>query len=151
LSRVEVRRLRVGDDCASAASLLICFFSEEGFETPEAVIRANTVRMVELEVCGLFLAEAEGMAIGVATLSLDFGIEFGWSGEMGDLYVLPEWRGRGVARALVRALEAFARDKGASGYQVTVTAFAQDAHDLQAYYRTLGFASEGRTIFFKAL
>ncbi len=46
-----------------------------------------------------FVATASGQSVGVATISLDFGIEFGWSAEMGDLYVLPEWRGHRVARA----------------------------------------------------
>ena len=41
--------------------------------------------------------------------------------------------------------------RGAAGYQVTVTAIAQDHHDLTAYYRKLGFAGEGRRLLFKQL
>jgi len=146
-----VRRLSGGDDTSSAASLLVRFFREEGFETPDAVIRARAKRMASISSCGLFVAEADARTIGVATVSLEFGIEFGWSAEMGDLYVLPEWRGRGVARALIDAIERFLMECGASGYQVTVTPFAQEHHELTKFYRKIGFSGEGRLILFKKL
>jgi len=147
----SVRRLQADDDVAAAAGLLIRFFREEAFDTPDEVIRANTARMAGIETCGLFICEAQGIAIGVATISLEFGIEFGWSGEMGDLYVLPEWRGRGVSQALVGAVEVLLRERGATGYQVTVTPYAEETHGLQSYYRKLGFSSEGRLILYKRL
>jgi GNAT superfamily N-acetyltransferase len=151
VSRFSIRRVKAGDDVAAAAELLIRFFREEGFDTPDAAIRANTSRMAAIEACGLFIAEADAQAIGVATISMEFGIEFGWSGEMGDLYVVPNWRGRGVSQALVAAVEAFLTERDANGYQVTVTPYAEEAHGLQSYYRKLGFASEGRLILYKRL
>lgn len=151
MSRISIRRLRAGDDVDAAANLLIRFFREEGFDTPDEVIHANTQRMATIEACGLFIAQANGMAVGVTTISMEFGIEFGWSGEMGDLYVLPDWRGKGVSQALVAGVEAFLKERGAAGYQVTVTPYAEEAHGLQGYYRKLGFASEGRLILYKRL
>jgi GNAT superfamily N-acetyltransferase len=151
VSRFAIRRLRSSDDVTAAADLLIRFFREESFDTPDEIIRANTMRMAAIDACGLFLCESEGRAIGVATISMEFGIEFGWSGEMGDLYVLPEWRGQGVSQALVAAVEGFLTERSARGYQVTVTPYAEDAHGLQAYYRRLGFSSEGRLILYKKL
>jgi GNAT superfamily N-acetyltransferase len=146
-----VRQLGVGDDTTAAAELLIRFFAEEGFDTPADLIARHTNEMATIATCGLFVAEEAQQAIGVASISLEFGIEFGWSGEMGDLYVLPEWRGRGVSRMLVEAIEEFLRRHGARGYQVTVTPFGQDNHDLRAYYSRLGFGSDGRLILRKAL
>jgi GNAT superfamily N-acetyltransferase len=151
VTRFTTRRLRSGDDLSAAAELLIRFFREESFDTPDHVIRANAARMAEIDACGLFLCETAGRAIGVATISLEFGIEYGWSGEMGDLYVLPEWRGQGASQALVGAVEAFLKERGAKGYQVTVTPYAEEAHGLQDYYRKLGFSSEGRLILYKRL
>jgi GNAT superfamily N-acetyltransferase len=107
--------------------------------------------MATLDVCGLFQAEAGGTVIGVATVSMDYGIEFGWSAEMGDLYVLPEWRGSGTSRALVNAVEDFLRSRGAHGYQVTVTPFAEEHHALKQFYDKLGFDNEGRVILWKDL
>jgi GNAT superfamily N-acetyltransferase len=148
---LTVRRLSAADDTGEAASLLVRFFREEGFDTPDEVVRKHTQRMASIETCGLFVAEAHGETIGVATVSLEFGIEFGWSAEMGDLYVMPEWRGRGVSRALISAIEGFLLKRGASGYQVTVTPYAQQQHDLTKFYKKIGFSSEGRLILFKQL
>jgi GNAT superfamily N-acetyltransferase len=148
---VKVRRLLPGEDPGSAIILLQRFFREEGFETPDAAIAANARRMLDVAACAILLAEAEGQAIGVATVSMEFGIEYGWSAELGDLYIVPEWRGRGVARALVTAAEQYLREQGAAGYQVTVTPAGEGQHGLRAFYRALGFAEEGREILFRKL
>ena len=144
--RHSVRRLTSFDDAGAAAALLAGFFAEEGFETPAELISRRAAEMIALDTCGVFVAEAGSCVIGIATISLEFGIEFGWSGEMGDLYVAPEWRDRGVSRLLIEAIESFLRERGASSYQVTVTPAGQAHHDLRAFYSALGFAGEGRFI-----
>ena len=151
MSGIRIRRLGSGDDVAGAAELLIRFFREEQFDTPDDVIRRNAASMAGLDNCGLFIAESTGMAIGIATVSLEFGIEFGWGAEMGDLYVLPEWRGKGVSRLLVSAIENFLTERGATTYQITLTPYARDAHDLGAFYARLGFDGEGRLILAKKI
>jgi GNAT superfamily N-acetyltransferase len=139
-----IRQLSAHDELAGATDLLMRFFREEGFDTPDDVITRNTRTLASLQECGLFVAEAKGETVGVATVSLDFGIEFGWSAEMGDLYVVPEWRGKGMSRALVDAIERFLKLKGVSSYRVTVTSFAEEHHALTKYYALLGFHAEGR-------
>jgi len=151
MSEARIRKLGSNDDLSQACDLLIRFFREEGFDTPVEVIRRHTAIMAALDNCGLFIAETSSKAIGVATISLEFGIEFGWGAEMGDLYILPEWRGRGLSRRLVLAIEDFLNVRGASFYQVTVTPYAQKAHDLKAFYDRLGFDSEGRLILAKKI
>jgi GNAT superfamily N-acetyltransferase len=148
---VKARRLTPGDDLAEAIALLRRFFAEEGFDTPAETIAARARELARLDTCGLFVAEAEGRTIGVATVSLEYGIEYGWGAEMGDLYVVPEYRGRGTARILVGAVESFLRSRGVAGYQVTVTPISGCRHDLAGYPRSLGFAGEGRTILRKRL
>lgn len=147
---MKIRRLGPGDDPAAAIVLLQRFFREEGFDTPDEVVAANARRMLGIDTCAIVLAEAAGEVIGVSTVSMEFGIEYGWTAEMGDLYILPEWRGRGVARALVAAVEDYLLEKGASGYQVTVTPMGEGHHGLRAFYKALGFAEEGREILFRA-
>ena len=147
----KIRRLTMKDDLHSVTQLLQRFFNEEGFDTPADVIARNTERMVEIDQCGLFAAEHEGRAVGVATVSLDFGIEYGWSAEMGDLYVLPEWRRKGVSSSLVRAIEDFLRSRKIEGYAVSITPFSARHHDLERFYERLGFANEGRVIFYRQL
>jgi GNAT superfamily N-acetyltransferase len=148
---VIIRQLGGNDDLAEAVHLLQRFFREEGFDTLDEVIAENTRRMAALDVCGLFVAEQDARTIGVATVSMEFGIEFGWSAEMGDLYVVPEWRGKGLSRMIVEAVEAFLISRGARGYQVTVTPYAAQHHDLAKFYDRLGFNAEGRMILWRDL
>lgn len=146
-----VRRLRQGDDLSNAVALLQRFFVEEGFATPADKIEAHARTMAGLEICAVLVAEQADQAVGIATVSMEFGIEFGWSAEMGDLYVVPEWRGKGVSRRLVAAAEAFLRERQAAGFQVTVTPYAEAHHGLGRYYKALGFSDEGRRILYKSL
>ncbi len=148
---LHVRRLRAGDDLSEAVRLLTAFFAEKGFATSPAIIERHVGEMASLEACGLFQAEADGKTVGVATASLEFGIEYGWSAEMGDLYVEPTWRGQGVAGRLIEVLEAFLRDRGVGGYQVTVTGQAEDRHGVTEFYRNFGFKDEGRRLLYKNL
>ena len=147
---MNVRRLGVQDDPQAATALLQRFFREEGFTTADDTIAANLRRMLAMEHCAVLLAEEQGRAVGVATVSLEFGIEYGWSGEMGDLYVLPEHRAKGIARKLVAAAEDYLQSVGAAGYQVTVTPHGAAA-DLRRFYLALGFADEGRELLYKLL
>lgn len=148
---MRIVRLRASDDLGAATALLHRFFAEEGFTTDAATIAANVRTLAGLDTCALFAAEADGEAIGVATVSLEFGVEFGWWAEMGDLYVLPARRGKGVALALVAAVEEFLRREGVRGYQVTVTPAAGARHGLADFYRRLGFGGEGRLILTRVL
>jgi GNAT superfamily N-acetyltransferase len=147
---MRISRLRAGDALDEAEGLLIRFFEEEGFETKPSVIAANLRTMAGLETCAILLAFEEGAAVGVATVSLEFGIEIGWNGEMGDLYVVPEWRGKGVAGALITAVEGVLKERGCAGYQVTVTPHAA-GQGLAVFYEKIGFGSEGQAIYFKKL
>ncbi|MBE7212819.1 MAG: GNAT family N-acetyltransferase [Gluconacetobacter diazotrophicus] len=64
------------------------------------------------------------------------------------IHVLPSWRRRGIARALCRAVESWARDRGC-------TEFASDAllsnTDARHAHRALGFAETERVVFFRKL
>jgi GNAT superfamily N-acetyltransferase len=142
--------LERGSDPSEAAALLIAFFAEEHFDTPPETIRRNLAEMLELDICRVYLARADGEAVGIATASLDYGIEFGWSCEVGDLYVLPRWRGRGIARALLDRCIAWSRERGATSLRVTVTPHGAHAN-LIPFYRRLGFSDDGRRLMAIAL
>lgn len=147
---MKTRRLLAGDDPQAAIHLLQRFFREEGFTTPDETIAVNLRTMLGIDRCAVLMAEENGEPLGIATISMDFGIEYGWSAELGDLYVLPQHRGRGVARALIAAAEDYLRSMGAVGYQVTVTPHGADA-DLRRYYLSRGFAAEGRELLYRWL
>ena len=59
-------------------------------------------------------------------------IEWGRLGEIGDLYVLPEARGNGIARRLVQAAIDWRRARGCSAVEATTTPLGEAAHGLRA-------------------
>ena len=147
---VDICLLAPGDDLGPATVLLGRFFAEEGFTTPDERIAARLAQMVDLDICCVLVASLDGAPAGVATVSLDFGIEFGWAAEIGDLYVVPAARGLGFARRLVGAASALARRRGATSLYVTVTRHGEDA-GLVGFYDRLGFRDDGRRILARAL
>ena len=75
------------------------------------------------------LAFAEGQAVGTGRLLLD--------GHIGRMAVLKEWRGRGVGRALLRALIEAARRRGDKDVVLN-----SQVHAL-GFYGAEGFEAEG--------
>lgn len=97
-----------------------------------------------------FLArDAEGGAAGFAEASLrrDFvnGTQSAPVGFLEGLYVAPASRGRGAARALVQAAEAWARGAGCREMALDAAIDGEAAH---ATYRALGYAETERAVFF---
>ncbi len=136
---------------AHAVALLERFFREEGFDTPPALIAANTALMTDDESCWVALAECGGVFVGVVTVTTMLYVEWGRLGEIGDLYVTPEHRGRGVARALTHAALDWCRARGCSAASVVVTPDGEQRHTLAKFYGGLGFAATGRTILTRGL
>src|SRR5690242_781133 len=133
-------------DLAKAGALLVRFFAEEGFITAPDKISANLRAMIDDAFCWAAMAWVGDEAIAIATISTNRGVEFGLQGEIGDLYVVPAARGRGIARALVDAALAWCRERGCASVQVVITPEGQGAHDLMGFYARLGFAPTGRTL-----
>ncbi len=90
-------------------------------------------------------AAKEDSVVGIVTVTTMLYVEWGRLGEIGDLYVLPEERGRGVARALVQAAIAWCSSLGCSAVGVTITPQGEAAHNLSRFYAKFGFAPTGRT------
>jgi aminoglycoside 6'-N-acetyltransferase I len=130
----------------TALPLLQRFFAEEGFGTPPDRIRLELRGLLTDPESAVFLAWHGADAVGVATVTTSRGIEFGFSAEMEDLYVLPEMRGIGVGSALIQAVQTWCRSQGCTMIEVVVTPQGQQAHGLIGYYRTRGFRESGRTI-----
>jgi ribosomal protein S18 acetylase RimI-like enzyme len=86
---------------------------------------------------GLWLAMADGVGVGCVALK-PMGET---TAEVKRMYVDPDWRGRGVGRALIEALIAGAR---ARAYPTLRLGTLHDMTAAQALYRSLGFAPIGR-------
>jgi GNAT superfamily N-acetyltransferase len=143
---MEIRPAAI-TDAETLASLLARFFAEEGFAASHQEIRDRAGTFLAEAANAAFLAWEGGWAVGAATVTTCFGFETGRQAEIEDLYVLPESRHRGVARALIAATLAWCREGGCADVEVVVTPDGEAHHGLGAWYRSLGFADTGRRIF----
>jgi N-acetylglutamate synthase-like GNAT family acetyltransferase len=85
---------------------------------------------------------ADGELLGLATLQVMHVLQHDApSARLTALVVREDARGRGVARALVAAVEAAAREAGCERLHVTTAHHRADAH---AAYQALGFEDTGR-------
>jgi len=129
----------------AAVDLLARFFREESFSTPRSCIGENLDQMLADRTCRIALAVARGEPVGIVTVTTMLYIEWGRLAEIGDLYVVPGHRGRGLARRLVGAAIDWSKARGCTGIYVTVTPAGETRHHLASFYRRLAFESTGRT------
>jgi GNAT superfamily N-acetyltransferase len=85
--------------------------------------------------CWCALAVVDGEARAVITVSTVLYVEWGRLGEIGDLYVLPEYRRRGLAQRLVAAAKDWCRAKGCSAVSDHHCAHGRTARPAQPILR----------------
>jgi len=122
-----------------AVELLVRFFREEGFLTPPSRIGENLDQMLADPDCLCAVVVESGKVKAVITVSTVRYVEWGRLGEIGDLYVLPECRRRGLARRLVTHAKEWCRAHGCSAVSVTITPTGERHHQLSGFYNRLGF------------
>ncbi len=94
----------------------------------------------------LFLAEEASSALGFTQLYPSFSsVRLARTYVLNDLFVVPEARGRGIARALIKAAEGFAKVAGAARMELST---ARNNKAAQALYRSLGWAPDETFITF---
>jgi GNAT superfamily N-acetyltransferase len=86
----------------------------------------------------------DGQMVGIVTVTTMLYVEWGRFGEIGDLYVLPGRRMKGIARALVEAAIHWCRLQGCSAVTVTITPEGEERHGLSQFYAKFGFTPTDR-------
>lgn len=135
----------------AAADLLSRFFREEGFGTPPDRVLENAGRLAADPHHWIGLAWLEAAPVGVVTVTTALYVEWGRLGEIGDLYIVPERRRQGVARALLEAAERRCAGLGCSSLSVVVTRDGEARHGLHAFYARQGFVGDGRQVLTRPL
>jgi ribosomal protein S18 acetylase RimI-like enzyme len=124
-------------DIPQLVALMREFYAESSFPLDEAWAgRAFESLIDEPRQGAVWLIESAGEAVGHVVLSVRFTMEFGGlSGYIDDLYVRPEHRRTGAARAGVDALLEECHRRRCRSVHVEVGA---DNHAAQALYRRYG-------------
>jgi len=135
---LRIRPLRPDDAAAAAAVVRAAFAAQHRLTDPPPSALGETAASLAAKLAegGGAAAEADGALVGVVL----------WAEKEGALYlgrvcVLPAWRGRGIARALLAAGEAEARRRGLARLTLRVRlALAEN----QRVFAAFGFAPAGR-------
>jgi len=93
--------------------------------------------------------ESAGQSVGYLVVSLSYSLEYGGRDVFVDeLFLIPEYRGRGFGSAALSAAENFCRDVGVRALHLEVET---DKTGAQALYRRWGFANHRRFLMTKLL
>ncbi len=143
MSAFEIKMLADEEVAAAAALFAMQLADQDVQRSRQELVAGLTTLLVEPAQGFVLLAVADGKPIGVAyaarILSLEHG---GWSGWLEELYVLPDWRGRGVGSALLAAAIAGATERGWASLDLEVDSEQRRAvplyqrHHFQPVHRT---------------
>ena len=172
--------IRQADGAAQevASDLLRRFFAEEGFDIPAARQHAGVAATLDDPRCAVLLAWRTGASdapvrpgtpvtgdapvpvdaplgltapVGIARASWTTSVEHVRVAEIGELYVAPAERGRGVATALVEAVVAWAYDQGCTACRVAVGPEGELSHGVTGFFTARGFHDEYRRLLAREL
>jgi GNAT superfamily N-acetyltransferase len=101
------------DQLPAMAMLFEAQLREHGISTSVDALMATLRLVCEQPQHGFLLtAKCDDVLVGVAYAACILSLEYsGWSGWIEELYVLPEWRGRGIGTQLLDAVIAGAQER----------------------------------------
>ncbi|MGE0082304.1 MAG: N-acetyltransferase family protein [Thiohalomonadaceae bacterium] len=137
-AEVSIRAATPADIPALTALLAALFALESDFAPDGARQRAGLAALLASPQARVFVAEAGQGVIGMCTVQVLISTaQGGRVGLVEDVIVRNGWRGRGVGRALLAALEDWARGDGLSRLQLLANVDNRPAHD---FYRKSGWS-----------
>ncbi|WP_198369925.1 GNAT family N-acetyltransferase [Roseomonas rosulenta] len=139
-----IRRAKI-DDAPALRTLMAALNRDQG--DPDDLLTAADVRddIIASATTIAMVAEAQGTLVGYATAHPTYETGHGERGlYVGDLYVAPGHRRRGIARALLAAVARAGHAQGARHLWLTAKPGNTAAH---AFYRRLGSRGESVVAF----
>ena len=139
---VLIRPSRVEDAAAFSEAVTRVAAEKHYLATVDGYAIDETRSYLQRATGGLlyqFVAEADGRLIGACDISPKRAKGFSHVGVLG-MFLLPQWRGRGIGRRLLEARLSSARRAGLERIELEV--FADNAAAIRLY-ETLGFLHEG--------
>ena len=142
----HIIRRAVASDAAELARLT----TQLGYPASEAAIRSRLMRMIDSADDCLLVAEvSSGELVGWIHGFLSQLLESDYRVEIGGLLVDESWRRNGIARRLVKAIEDWAVERGAT--EVSVRSREERAESQQFYESLLFRHAKTQRVFRKRL
>ena len=138
---MEVRLAKLEDqrDVCRLWTMLLEFYQKQA--SPEVLERSFRFAVQHPEKVLVFIILIEGVVTGTASLHLGHYSTWsdGWYGHIEDVLIDPDYRGRGLAEALVRHAVEAAREENLTRVEVNALTSNQPARKL---YEKLGFTTD---------
>ena len=135
------------DDLRAVVDLTVAFYAEDGFETASrSALGDRLATFLSQPDAGLTVAATRDLTVGFALTTMRLILESGLVAELQDLYVVPEYRGRGIGSALISDAARWARDNSAAMLEVVIAPNGRDVGDLDRFYESSGFRDEKRRL-----
>lgn len=133
--RIEKANL---EDQDTLVDLLLHQFEEHAIESSQEGLAWAVGQVVREQDHGFFLlARAGDLALGVANVAFAWTLEHGGkSAWLDELYVIPEYRGRGIGTALLKEAIAEAHRSGCTAVDLEVD---ENHHQAENLYQREGF------------
>jgi GNAT superfamily N-acetyltransferase len=135
--KIEIELAGVGD-LAPATELLAIQLLEHRVRLAREKIAATVSQLIREPRLGfVMLARVDGAVVGVAYVSHQWTLEYGGlTAWLEELYVIPEWRNRGVGRRLLRGVIEHATRIGCAAVDLEVEREHRRSEHL---YERMGF------------
>ena len=136
---MKIRQAAAADLPALVNLLAILFSIEEDFAADAARQEMGLRRLLDNDNsrAAVLVAEEKGQVVGMCTGQLLVSTaEGGLSALVEDVVLLPEWRGRGTGRQLMRAIADWAIQQGATRVQLLAD---RNNSSALAFYRKIGY------------
>jgi GNAT superfamily N-acetyltransferase len=143
-------RTATHDDADSVVRMMVAFNLYESIDYSEERLAAVFAELVAHPEWGaVLMAEVGGVPAGYAVLAYGFDFEYGGRDIfLNELFVNERFRGRGVGKAILLAVETHARNGGAKASHLIVR---QDNASAQVLYRRNNYQFDPRMLMSKTL
>jgi ribosomal protein S18 acetylase RimI-like enzyme len=133
-----MRRANI-EDIPLLINLMASFYSESGYNLDHPLAEEAFATLLSKEHLGsVWLIDEAGQPVGYVVLTFRFGMEYGGlMACLDDLYVLPEYRNKGLSTAALDHVRAFCDESKICAITVEV---APNNGPAQTVYRRLGLA-----------
>lgn len=137
-------------DTAAVVRLMQRYYAEDGYAFDAGAARGAVEGLLTRPERGrAWCIEVSGEVTGYFVLTLGYSLEYrGVDAFLDELYLLPEYRGRGIGQAALQRVRDQARELGARALHLEVEKNKPGAIDL---YLRCGFRDKGRFLMTMAL
>jgi GNAT superfamily N-acetyltransferase len=137
-------------DIAALLVLQSAYYAEDRYPFIESMAReAWHALLSDANLGSVWVFEADSTLVGYVVLTLGYSLEYrSRDAFLDELYVAPDWRGRGLARRALEALDSACSRLGVNALHLEVE---NDKSGAIALYRKWGFAEHRRVLMTKEM